>query len=70
MRGTKAKAMRKYVRKTFPFLSAAPLYRLVEYGTQTAVLTPQCQRHMYQHIKRGYKAARRNVITNNNGETV
>jgi hypothetical protein len=63
MRGTKAKAMRKYVRKQFPFLSASPLYTLGEYGSQTAVLTPQCQRHAYQKIKRAYKIARR---TNSN----
>ena len=69
MRGTKAKAMRQYVRKTFPMLSAASLYRLEGYGTQTAVLTPQCQRSMYQRIKRAYKEARRNG-TNNNGETI
>ena len=69
MRGTKAKAMRKYVRTTFPMLSAAPLYRLAGYGTQTAVLTPQCQRSMYQRIKRAYKEARING-TYNNGENV
>jgi hypothetical protein len=69
MRGTKAKAMRQYVRKNFPFLSAAPLYRLDGYGTQTAVLTPQCQRSMYQRIKRAYKEAHRNG-TNSNGETI
>lgn len=60
MRGSKAKAMRKYVRTQFPFLSAAPLYSLAAYGTSTAVLTPQCQRSMYQKIKRAYKAARIN----------
>lgn len=58
MRGARAKSMRWYVRKTFPFLSSDPLYRLREYGTQTTVLTPQCQRAMYQKIKRGYKAQR------------
>ena len=60
MRGTKAKAMRKYVRDTFPFLSASPLYR--RRGTLgTAVLAEQCQRAMYMRIKRAYKSARINA---------
>jgi len=58
VRGTKAKAMRKYVRKQFPFLSASPLYTPEGYGKRTVVLAQQCQRDMYQKIKAAYKRSR------------
>ena len=57
MRGTKAKAIRKYVREQFPFLSTSPLYR--RRGTHgTAELAEQCARAMVQKIKRAYKRGR------------
>jgi hypothetical protein len=58
MRGKKAKAMRRYTRERFPFLSQEAIYRLGEYGTQTVVLAEQCQRAVYQKIKRSYKISR------------
>lgn len=59
MRGSKAKAIRKYVREKFPFLSAKPLYELNEMSGNT-VLAQQCQRHVSQRIKTSYKRARSN----------
>ena len=59
MRGVKAKAMRRYVKERFPFLSASPLYRIGRYGTVQVVLAEQCQRSMYKLVKKAYKEARR-----------
>ena len=60
MRGSKAKAIRKYVRDTWPFLSTTPLYKSSGFGRQpTVTLAEQCQRKLYQDTKRGYKLSQR-----------
>ena len=61
MRGTKAKAIRKYVRKQFPFLSTTALYRLESGASSTMVLVEQCQRSMYKGIKKAYKQNKTNA---------
>lgn len=58
MRGTKAKAMRRYVRERFPFLSATTLYRKGLHGFSQAVVAPECQRAVYLKTKSAYKRAR------------
>jgi hypothetical protein len=53
VRGSKAKAMRRYVRVTYPYLSEDSLHQYNEVGVCT--LVPMCQRALYQHMKRQYK---------------
>jgi len=53
MRGTKAKAIRRYVRETYPYLSVDNLHQADERGT--IKLAPMCRRALSQHMKRQYK---------------
>ena len=53
MRGKLAKAFRKYVRETYPYLATTNGYlQRGEGGTVT--LDPRCQRQLVQHMKRTY----------------
>lgn len=60
MRGTKAKAMRRYVEEQFPFLSTTPSHELARRDTIQVVLSNTCQRGVYQKVKAAYKLAKRN----------
>jgi hypothetical protein len=53
MRGTVAKAIRRYVRETYPFLSEKPLHIRLPNGQ--IKLAPQCQRERVQELKRLYR---------------
>ena len=57
MRGRLAKAIRRYVRETYPFLSTTPGYNR-EYEGGPVTLDPRCQRFMSQGMKRSYKKRR------------
>lgn len=52
MRGTKAKAIRRHVAKTYPYLPDESLYQVSEVGVRT--LTSMCRRALSQHMKRQY----------------
>ena len=59
MRGTKAKAIRRFVKERFPFLSETPLYMKGPHGEAQVILAEQCQRKIVKQTKRTYKEAKR-----------
>jgi hypothetical protein len=62
MRGTKAKAIRRFVKERFPFLSETPLYMRGPHAEDQVILASQCQRKLVKETKRSYKISKR---TNN-----
>ena len=53
MRGARAKSIRKYVARSFPFLPQGALYKQRPDGV--IELVKQCSRYMFQHVKDNYK---------------